>query len=84
MFILIAQVEREINIVSKHTGLKPWMVFAIVAVVVLLVLLGIGVCVWRFCRYIDLFFFYSAQKDHMDKGWEMGLLSFCGGSKVFE
>ncbi len=49
------QVEREINIVSKHTGLKPWMVFAIVAVVVLLVLLGIGVCVWRFCRYTVLY-----------------------------
>ena len=48
------QVEREIKMVSKHTGLKPWMVFAIVGVVVVLVLLGIAVCVWRFCRSVNM------------------------------
>ena len=48
------QVEREIKMVSKHTGLKPWMVFAIVGVVVVLLLLGIAVCVWRFCRSVKI------------------------------
>ena len=48
------QVEREIKMVSKHTGLKPWMVFAIVGVVVVLVLIGIAVCVWRFCRSVNM------------------------------
>ena len=49
------QVERDIKLVSSKTGLQPWMVMALVGVVVVLVVAGIAYCVFRFFRYITEF-----------------------------
>ncbi len=44
-------IERDVvNPVVKETGMEPWMVFAILAVIVLIVVGLIGWCVYRFCR----------------------------------
>jgi len=42
-------VEMEHTIADK-TGMKPWMVLAIIAVIALVVMGLIGWCIWRFCK----------------------------------
>jgi len=44
------ELEKDVNLVAEKTHMKPWMVLTIVGVIIVLVLAGIGWCIYRFFK----------------------------------
>ena len=51
------QVKKDIKLMSKETGLKPWMIMSLIGLVVVVAAAAAAFCVWRFFRY----YFYLCQ-----------------------